>query len=102
MSLRRRNLSQDDKTVTVKHMNDSIMKVDGATLSAGTLSWHARCVDARLIAGSRWMEIALSGMPSYRVVLKVSPHAGEDDARRALEWWLHTPGRESGDVIEVV
>jgi len=55
-----------------------------------------------MIAGSRWLQIALSGPPNYTVVLKVPPHADQDDARRALEWWLLAPGREDGDVIEVV
>lgn len=46
--------------------------------------------------------MALSGPPDYTVVLKISPHADVHDARRALEWWLLTPGREDGDVIEVM
>ena len=74
----------------------------GVTLRAGVLTWRARCLDARLIAGSRWVEVALSGPPDYTVVLKIAPHADAHDARRALEWWLLTPGREDGDVVEVM
>jgi hypothetical protein len=58
----------------------------GLTLRAGALTWRARSLDARLIAGSRWVEIALAGPPDYRVVLKIAPHADVHDTRRALEW----------------
>jgi hypothetical protein len=78
------------------------MRLHGTTVRAGALTWQAQCLDARLIGGSRWLEVALSGLPSYTVVLKVSPDADHHDARRALEWWLLTPGRENGDVIEVM
>jgi hypothetical protein len=34
--------------------------------------------------------------------LKISPNADSHDAVHALEWWLLSPGREDGDVIEVM
>jgi hypothetical protein len=43
----------------------------------------------------------LYGVPSYTVLLKVSPTADSHDIVYALEWWLLSPGREDGDVIEV-
>src|SRR5262245_18456368 len=79
----------------------SPMALNGAAVRAGARSWQARCVDARLIAGSRWLQISLSGTPSYTVVLKVEGALDEDEALRALEWWLRAPGREDCDVIEV-
>jgi hypothetical protein len=56
----------------------------------------------RVIAGWRWMRLTHVGAPSYLVLLKISPNADEHDAVQALEWWLRSPGREDGDVVEVV
>ncbi len=77
------------------------MPLDSATVRAGARTWEAKCVDARFIAGSRWLQIALFGLPSYTVVLKLPGTAGEAEVLHALEWWLRAPGREDGDVIEV-
>jgi len=77
------------------------MALNGVTVRAGTRSWKAQCVDARLIAGSRWLQITLAGTPSYTVVLKVAGAINESEALAALEWWLRAPGREDCDVIEV-
>jgi hypothetical protein len=56
----------------------------------------------RVIEGWRWMRLAHIGAPSYVVLLKISPNADEHDAVQALEWWLRSPGREDGDVVEVM
>jgi len=56
----------------------------------------------RDIAGWRWMRLTHIGAPSYVVLLKISPNADEHDAVQALEWWLRSPGREDGDVVEVM
>lgn len=80
----------------------STFRLRDGTVFAGASTWRVRCLDARLIAGSQWFEVALAGDPNYTVVLKVSAGAGDEDARRALEWWLRAPGRENGDVIEVM
>jgi hypothetical protein len=77
------------------------MALNGVTVRAGVRSWKAQCVAARQIAGWRWFQIALSGSPSYTVVLKASSAIEDDEAVRALEWWLKAPGRENCDVIEV-
>jgi hypothetical protein len=74
----------------------------GMTLHAGSQTWSARCLDARMIAGWRWVEVALSGLPDYTVVLKISMDVDHSAVARALEWWLRTPGHETGDVIEVI
>jgi hypothetical protein len=65
---------------------------DRAGEARGFRSGHSAA--AQLIAGWRWVRLAHIDQPRYFVMLKMSPHADEDDAVRALEWWLQSPGRE--------
>jgi hypothetical protein len=67
---------------------------------AGHLS-RGHSVAAQVVAGWRWVRLAHTGQPRYFVTLKMAPDADENDAVWALEWWLRSPGREDGDVIEV-
>jgi hypothetical protein len=55
-----------------------------------------------VIAGWRWVRLAHIEPPRYVVLLKISASADEHDAVSALEWWLHSPGREDGDVVAVI
>jgi hypothetical protein len=59
-------------------------------------------VRTAVVAGWQWVRLAHFGAPRYVVLLKISPDADEHDAVRALEWWLSSPGREDGDVVEVI
>jgi hypothetical protein len=68
----------------------------------GSHTWHGHSAIAAVVAGWQWVRLAHVQAPSYLVLLKISLHADEHDAVRALEWWLRSPGREDGDVIEVM
>ena len=70
-------------------------------MPAGDETWQVHSLAAP-IGGWQWVRFAHVGTPSYMVLLKISPNADEGDAVRALEWWLLSPGREDGDVIEVM
>jgi hypothetical protein len=63
--------------------------------------WHGHSVLTQVVAGWQWVHLSHVGAPGYLVLLKVSANADEHDAVSALEWWLRSPGREDGDVIEV-
>jgi hypothetical protein len=80
---------------------DPFVAVDAKT-SAGDEGLHGHSVLAEEVAGWQWVRLAHVGSPSYLVLLKISPNADEHDAVRALEWWLLSPGREDGDVLEVL
>jgi hypothetical protein len=84
-------------------MTDPVLAGTADSVHAGEASWPwpGHCVRAEVITGWLWVRLAHSGAPRYMVSLKISPHADEHDAVRALEWWLQSPGREDGDVIEV-
>jgi len=68
----------------------------------GDHGWRGNAVRTEVVGGWQWVHLAHTGAPSYLVSLKISPTADEHDAVRALEWWLLSPGREDGDVIEVI
>ena len=67
-----------------------------------TQTWHAHSALTQVIAGWRWVRLAHVEAPPYLVLLKISPTAEEHDAVSALEWWLRCPGRQDGDVVEVM
>jgi len=81
---------------------DHALALHGETLHVGERTWCAHLIGARVTAGWRWVRVALYGVPSYTVLLKVSLTADSHDVANALEWWLLSPGREDGDVIEVL
>jgi hypothetical protein len=64
-------------------------------------AWRSHAAVTQFVAGWRWISLIHVGEPNYLVTLKLSPAADEDDAVSALEWWLKSPGREDGDVVEV-
>jgi hypothetical protein len=55
----------------------------------------------QLTGGWLWVRLAHLRTPMYLVLLKISPDADQGDVVTALEWWLQSPGREDGDVVEV-
>jgi hypothetical protein len=75
---------------------------DAGAFGGGSHTWHGHSALAEVVAGWQWVRLAHVQAPSYLVLLKISPHADEHDAVSALEWWLRSPGREDGDVIEVM
>jgi len=81
---------------------DPAQVLESRTVSVGDRTWRAQCVGAQVLAGWRWVHLALLGAPNYKVSLKISPNADNHDTVRALEWWLVSPGRADGDVIEVM
>jgi len=74
--------------------------VEDVTLDVGNERWQGRSVLTEG-AGWQWVRLAHVGVQRYLVLMKIAPNADERDAVRALEWWLQSPGREDGDVIEV-
>jgi hypothetical protein len=78
------------------------LRLHGETLRVGARTWSTHLLGAQTAAGLRCVRVALYGVPTYTVVLKISPNADNEEAVHALEWWLLSPGRENGDVIEVM
>jgi hypothetical protein len=81
---------------------DPVPQTEAGAFGCGSHTWHGHSALAQVVAGWQWIRLAHVRAPSYLVLLKISLHADEQDAVRALEWWLQSPGREDGDVIEVV
>jgi hypothetical protein len=81
---------------------DPVIRIAGETLGCGSQTWRGHAALTQVIAGWQWVRLAHVGAPSYVVLMKISPNADEHDAVHALEWWLRSPGREDGDVIEVM
>ena len=75
--------------------------IDGTTPGSRNQAGHGHCALTQVVAGWQFVHLSHVGSPSYVVLLKVSANADEHDAVSALEWWLRSPGREDGDVIEV-
>ncbi len=80
---------------------DATIAVDPAASAAGDGCRRGDSVLTKVVGGWQWVRLAHLGPPSYLVLLKIGPTADEHDAVRALEWWLRSPGREDGDVVEV-
>jgi hypothetical protein len=81
---------------------DHAPTIENDTRCARTQTWHGHSALAQVIAGWRWVRLAHVEAPRYVVLLKISANADEHDAVSALEWWLRSPGREDGDVVEVI
>lgn len=78
------------------------LTLHGETVRLGPRTWSAHLIDAQTAAGARCIRVTLYGVPTYTVWLKISPNTNNHEAVHALEWWLLSPGRENGDVIEVI
>ena len=78
------------------------LTLHGETVRAGSRTWSAQLLGMQTAAGSRCVRVTLHGAPTYTVLLKVSANTDNLEAVHALEWWLLSPGRENGDVIEVI
>jgi hypothetical protein len=78
------------------------LTLHGETLRVGARTWSAHLLGAQTAAGLRCVRVALYGVPTYTVWLKISPNTDNHEAVHALEWWLLSPGREDGDIIEVM
>jgi hypothetical protein len=78
------------------------LTLHGETVRVGSRTWSAHLLGAQMFAGWRCIRVELHGVPTYTVLLKISPNTGNHEAVHALEWWLLSPGRENGDVIEVM
>jgi hypothetical protein len=83
-------------------LTDQAPTIGNDTLCGRTQTWHGHSALTQVIAGWRWVRLAHIEPPRYVVLLKISANADEHDAVSALEWWLHSPGREDGDVVEVI
>ena len=83
-------------------MNSHALTLHGETLRVGSRTWSAHLLGAQTAAGLRCVRLALHGVPTYTVLLKISSNTDNQEAVHALEWWLLNPGREDGDVIEVI
>ncbi|MEP7304134.1 MAG: hypothetical protein ABJA98_01325 [Acidobacteriota bacterium] len=81
---------------------DQASTIERDTLHGRTQTWHGHSALTQVIAGWRWVRLAHVEAPRYIVLLKISANADEHDAVSALEWWLCSPGREDGDVVEVI
>lgn len=77
------------------------LTLHGETVRVGARTWSAQLLGTQTAAGLRCVRVALHGVPTYTVLLKISPNTDNHEAVHALEWWLLSPGRENGDVIEV-
>jgi hypothetical protein len=78
------------------------LTLHGETIRVGARTWSAHLLGVQMAAGPRCVRVALHGVPTYTVWLKISPDTHNHEAVHALEWWLLSPGREDGDVIEVM
>lgn len=78
------------------------LTLHGETLRVGSRTWSAQLLGAHTGGGLRCVHVALHGVPTYTVLLKISSNTNNHEAVHALEWWLLSPGRENGDVIEVL
>ena len=82
-------------------LTEQASTIDSDMLCNSTHTWHGHAALTRVIEGWRWVRLAHVEAPAYVVLLKISANADEHDAVSALEWWLCSPGREDGDVVEV-
>ena len=78
------------------------LTLHGETVRVGARTWSAHLLGTETAAGLQYVLVALYGVPTYTVSLKISPNTDNHEAVHALEWWLLSPGRESGDIIEVM
>lgn len=83
-------------------MNSRTLTLHGEKLHVGSRTWSAHLLGAQTAGGLRCVRLALHGVPTYTVLLKISSNTDNHEAVHALEWWLLSPGREDGDVIEVI
>jgi hypothetical protein len=83
-------------------MSSRPLTLHGETLRVGSRTWSAHLIGAHTAAGLRCVRLALHGVPTHTVLLKISSSTDNHEAVHALEWWLLSPGRENGDVIEVM
>jgi len=78
------------------------LTLHGETVRVGARTWSAHLLGAQTTARQRCVRVALHGVPTYTVWLRISPNTDNHEAVHALEWWLLSPGRENEDVIEVL
>ena len=88
--------------LTIAVLTDQSPTIEIDTPGCRTQTWHAHSALTLVTAGWRWVRLAHVEAPRYLVLLKISPTADEHDAVSALEWWLRSPGRQDGDVVEVM
>ena len=75
--------------------------LEGREIQLDDETWTVQLLGHRLTDGRRWVHVALDGTPRYDVLVRMSPVSRALDVIRALEWWLHEPGHESGDVVDI-
>jgi hypothetical protein len=89
----RANIAQSTGAEHPAHPDDLFRDIDGRQIARASGVWLVFVSAIHAIDSRRWIQVALSGTPSYSVVLNASERVGGTQALEAIAAWLSNPIR---------
>jgi hypothetical protein len=89
----RANIAQPTDAEHPAHPDDLFRDIDGRQIARASGVWLVFVSAIHSVDSRRWIQVALSGMPSYSVVLNASERVGGSQALEAIAAWLSNPIR---------
>jgi hypothetical protein len=90
---RRGNALRHSPQVLFEALDGTVIRVDGN-------EWHLEVFSVLMEAGLAWLQVLLSGEPSYTLTLKLPGHKGVAHVISIITSWLANPA-ESSQVLNV-
>ena len=87
-----------DHTDVVDHL---YRVLDGYTITLGDRRWRFRLYGLRTTGGHRWIQLALLGVSTYMLTLRLSPAGDGAEAIAVLMAWLTNPDERHDAVLNV-
>jgi hypothetical protein len=79
--------------------NDLFQALDGQSVSVRSGSWRIEITGIFEQEGSSWIQMTLSGTPSYHVAIKISGADNAADVMNALRSWLDSASKMNGQIF---
>lgn len=79
--------------------NDLFQALDGQSVSVRSGSWRIEISGIFEQDGSSWIQMTLSGTPSYHVAIKITATDSAADVMNALRSWLESASKTSGQIF---
>jgi hypothetical protein len=76
-----------------QHPDDLFRDMDGRQIARASDVWLVFVSAIHTVGAHRWIQVALSGTPSYSLILKASDRVGSSQVLEAIGAWLTNPLR---------
>jgi hypothetical protein len=77
-----------------RHPDDLFRDLDGRQIARASGVWLVFVSAIHSVGARRWIQVALSGTPSYTLILKASDRVEGSEALAAIGAWLTSPLRD--------